>query len=122
MKSPFCYMFTIAADGSLGNKCPFYLLHVGNEEHDSGADGLTVDNRGYLYAATRAGVQMLDMAGRCVGIMDRPQREHLANICFGGPNLDYLYACCKDKVYRRKTKATGVLFFKEPVVPPQPQM
>lgn len=121
-KSPFVYAFTIEEDGSLGNKCPFYLLHVPPEELDSGVDGLTVDARGYLYSATRAGVQMSDQGGRVVGIMDKPQREFLANICFGGTNLDYMYAMNKDKVYRRKTKAKGVLFFQAPVEAPSPQM
>jgi len=121
-KSPFVFAFTIEEDGTLANKMPFYHLHVPPEEYDSGVDGLTVDARGYLYSATRAGVQMSDQGGRVVGIMDRPQREWLANICFGGPNLDYMYAMNKDKVYRRKTKAQGVLFFKEPVAPPAPQM
>jgi gluconolactonase len=122
MKSPHVFAFTIEEDGTLANKMPFYLLHVPPEELDSGVDGICVDAKGYLYCATRAGVQMSDQAGRVVGIMDRPQRDWIASITFGGPNLEYIYAMSKDKVYRRKTKTSGVLYYKEPVQPPSPQM
>ena len=31
------------------------------------------------------------------------------SVAFAGPNLEYLYACSSDKIYRRKTKAKGAL-------------
>ena len=46
--------------------------------------------------------------GRLAGIILRPQPKSLSNLCFGGPRLDILYVTCGDKVYCRKTKATGV--------------
>jgi sugar lactone lactonase YvrE len=86
----------------------------------SDADGMTVDTQGRLYVATRMGVQFFDQAGRVNGIISKPQNKWLANVVFGGENLDELYACCSDKVYKRKTRAKGVLSFQAPIKPPPP--
>jgi sugar lactone lactonase YvrE len=64
-----------------------------------------------LYVATYAGLQMFDSTGRISGVILSPQNKRLTNVVFGGPNLDTLYVTCTDKVYRRKTQATGVRFF-----------
>jgi hypothetical protein len=41
---------------------------------------------------------------------------------FGGANFDELYATASDKVYRRKTKAKGVLSSQPPITPPAPRL
>ena len=50
-------------------------------------DGMTVDSEGYLYVATRYGIQICDQAGRVNAIIAKPQPgEHQAtfNYSSGG--------------------------------------
>ena len=64
---------------------------------------------------------MCDQAGRVNCIIPTPNRK-VSNVAFGGPKFDTLYATCGDKVYRRKTQATGVLSWQAPVLPPKPRL
>jgi sugar lactone lactonase YvrE/enterochelin esterase-like enzyme len=118
----FVYALQVQADGTLANKEAFCHLHVPDGQNDSGADGLKVDADGRLYVATHLGVQICDQTGRVVGIIARPPGRWLANIAFGGPGLDELYATVTDKVWRRRTKARGVLPAQAPLTPPKPHL
>lgn len=118
----FVYSFQIQPDGSLAHKQAYFHLHLPDGRTDSGADGMTVDTEGRLYVTTRLGLQMCDQAGRVNGIIAKPQDKWLANVVFGGPNLDTLYVTCADKVYKRKTKAQGVLSAQAPILPPRPRL
>ena len=60
---------------------------------------------------------MFDTQGRLSGVIARPQAAFLSNVVFGGKGLQTLYVTCSDKVFRRKTKARGLLFF-QPGPPP----
>ncbi|HYG78104.1 MAG TPA: SMP-30/gluconolactonase/LRE family protein [Planctomycetota bacterium] len=122
MNGAHVWAYRVEADGTLGHKQPYFSPFVPEGKSTCGADGMTVDTNGNLYVTSHAGIQMFDQAGRVVGIINKPQNKWLANICFGGPNMEYLYAMCHDKVYRRKTKAKGVLQFKAPVQPPAPRL
>jgi gluconolactonase len=115
----FVYSFQVQADGGLAYKQPYCHLHIPDAQLDSGADGLKVDAAGRLYVATHLGVQICDQAGRVVGIINRPPGRWLANIGFGGPNLDQLFATVTDKVWRRATRTRGVLSSQAPVTPPK---
>jgi gluconolactonase len=44
------------------------------------------------------------------------------DVCLGGKNLDELYLTSGDKLWRRKTRAKGVLPYREPIVPPAPRL
>lgn len=116
------YSFQIQADGSLSNKQPYFHLHLADTATQSGADGMTADSAGFLYVTTQMGLQVCDQAGRVNGIISKPQRAWLANAVFGGPALDELYVTSADKVYKRKTKAKGVLSFQAPVKPVAPRL
>ncbi len=118
----FVYSFQIQPDGTLAHKQRFFYLHVPDTANDSGADGMTVDTLGRLYVTTRLGVQVCDQAGRVQGIIAKPQNGWLANVCFGGPAFDELYATCGDKVFKRQTRARGVLPFEAPIKPPVPRL
>ena len=61
------------------------------------------------------GIQMFDPTGRMGGVIAKPQNRGAVSVAFAGPNLEYLYVACSDKVYRRKTQAKGVLFFQPPI-------
>lgn len=102
------WAFRVEADGSLTHKQPYYACQLPVGKTESGGDGLTVDTAGRLYATTALGLQMFDPTGRLSGTIAKPQNGWLSNVVFGGANLDTLYVTCGDKVYRRKTKATGL--------------
>jgi len=126
------YAFQIQADGSLAFKQPFCYLHVPAEAMTSGADGMAVDALGNLYVATTLGVQFCDQAGRVNGIIAAPLRPStgrpgaslsaVSHITFGGPALKTLYASSADRLFRRRTNATGVLSFQKPIKPPAPRL
>jgi gluconolactonase len=118
----FVYSFQVRPDGSLAHKQRYYYLHLADGSTQSGADGMTVDTQGRLYVATEMGLQVCDQAGRVQGIISKPQNKWLSNVTFGGANFDTLYVTCEDKVFKRKTKATGVRSFEPPVKPQAPRL
>lgn len=105
------WAFRIEADGTLRYKEPYYTMRMTRGHEGSGADGMTVDSRGRLYVATYAGLQFFDTQGRISGVILNPNDKRISNVVFGGQQLDTLYITCGDRVFRRKTKATGVRFF-----------
>jgi len=70
---------------------------------------MTTDAQGRYYVTSHLGIQMFDSTGRLSGVIERPQNKGTVSVAFAGPNLEYLYACSSDKIYRRKTKAKGAL-------------
>lgn len=116
----FTYSFQIQADGSLVAKQTYGWLHLPDNVVRSGADGMTVDAAGNLYVCTLAGLQILDQPGRVNVILDRPHRGPMANVVFGGPELDTLFVTAGDKIFKRKVNAKGVFPFQAPVMPPKP--
>jgi sugar lactone lactonase YvrE len=115
-RTRWVYSFQIRPDGSLANKQRFFQLAVPDYADDSGVDGLKVDTDGRLYAATRMGIQVCDPAGRVQCILPLPNRK-IANLAFGGPDLDTLYAACGDKLYKRKVRTRGAQPFLAPLPP-----
>ncbi len=115
------WSFQVQADGSLANGQAFYYLETPDEPISPAADGMTVDNEGYLYVATRIGIQICDQPGRVMGIIPKPQPGALANVVFGGPDLRTLYVTSGDKVFKRRMRSRGV-FPWEAVKPPQPRL
>jgi gluconolactonase len=87
----------------------------------SGADGMTVDADGFLYVATKLGIQIADPAGRTVGMLRKPDSSDPSNVVFGGPDLKTLYVTSGDKVFRRPIKKKGT-FPWVAVMPPKPRL
>jgi sugar lactone lactonase YvrE/enterochelin esterase-like enzyme len=121
-QAQFIYSYQIQPDGSLLYKQKYYYLHLVDGSTQSGADGMTLDTEGRLYVATEMGIQFCDQAGRVNGIIPKPQNRWLAHLALGGPKFDELYAFCTDKVYRRKTRVTGVNSALPPIKPPAPRL
>jgi gluconolactonase len=119
------WSFRFAPDGGLIHGERFYHLELPDDELRgplrSGADGLAFDDRGYLYAATKMGVQICDQPGRVVGIIRRPGAADLSNLVFGGPDMQTLYATAGNAVYRRHLRRKGV-FPWQLVKLPRPQL
>lgn len=83
--------------------------------------GLCVDTNGWLYVATNLGIQVCDQAGRVNFIMPVPAQP--IDICFGGKDLNELYVACGNQVFKRVTKAKGVLSAHQaPMKPPAPRL
>lgn len=114
------WSFQIQPDGSLAYKQTYGWLHLADDASRSGADGVTVDSLGHTYVCTRVGLQVLDQPGRVNLIIEKPQPGPLANVVFGGPELDTLYVTAGDKVFKRKVNSRGVFPFGELVTPPKP--
>jgi sugar lactone lactonase YvrE/enterochelin esterase-like enzyme len=123
MNGPGLYIFSIKEDGTLTNKALYFVCEFPENKSTSGADGVAMDVKGNLYVATHIGIQIFDQAGRVTGIIPSPiPGRRPSNVDFGGPDNAYLYIAEGDKVFRRKTKAKGVLFFENPVLPPKPRL
>jgi sugar lactone lactonase YvrE/enterochelin esterase-like enzyme len=116
------WVFQIQPDGSLAHKQRYFYVHVADAAPRSGADGMAVDTDGRVYIATPLGVQVFDQIGKCHAILPAPQRAPLSNVEFGGPNLDELYITNGDKVFKRKTKVTGVVSWRPPIKPAPPRL
>jgi gluconolactonase len=116
------YSYHVKPVGSLADKQAYFDLHVPYTQPSSGATAMATDTQGRLYVATTMGIQVLDQAGRVNGIILNPTGIPATSIAFGGPNLEYLYACAGGKLYRRKTKVKGVLSFQDPIKPPTPRL
>jgi gluconolactonase len=112
---PVLWTFRVERDGSLTQKDRYYSpLQVPPAGGGPGSDGMKVDSVGRLYVTTRSGLQMFDPTGRLGGTILKPHPGPLANVCFGGKNLDTLYVTAGDKVFKRKTQTTGVRYAKRP--------
>ena len=118
----FTWSFQIQADGSLAHKQTYGHLHVPDNTHESGADGMAVDTEGRVYVTTRVGLQVLDQLGRVHLILSKPGPGWLSNVVFGGAEGNTLYVTCGEAVYKRRVKARGVNSWQTPVAPPRPRL
>lgn len=118
----YIHSYQVEPDGTLKFKQPFHQLHIAPTQPDSGADGMTVDDQGRLYVATRMGVQVCDQAGRVHLILSKPNAGWLSNVVFGGPELDTLYVTCGGRIYKRRLSAKGLAPWNDPVKPPRPHL
>ena len=62
--SRWVWSLQVQSDGSLGNAEPFYRLESRDDSSRTGAAEMAVDSLGYLYVATRLGIQVCDLEGR----------------------------------------------------------
>lgn len=120
-RSHWVYSYQIQADGTLAHKQKYYHLHMPDNADDSGADGMRTDRDGRLWVATRMGLQVCDQAGRVTCIIPTPNGK-VANLTFGGPDFDVIYAMCGDKVYSRKVRVKGANNYAAPIVPKGPNL
>ena len=110
------WAFRVEADGTLSAKAPYMTMRAPVDKPDvAGGDGMTVDVAGRFYVTTAIGVQMFDATGRMGGVMPKPQNKGVVSVAFAGPQLSWLYVASADRIYRRKTKTSGVLFHLPPV-------
>jgi gluconolactonase len=119
----FVYAYTIADDGSLLNKQPFYHMEIPANDPQGHLDGMCTTVDGWLISTTEAGVQICDQPGRVHLVMQLPhgcKRPCYAR--FGGPDNKTLYVANVDKIWKRKTQLVGAKPHAAPVKPPKPQL
>jgi gluconolactonase len=116
------WTFQIQPDGSLGHKQRYFYVHMPDAATRSSADGMTADTNGSVYIASALGVQVFDQIGKCHAIIPAPQRASLSSVKFAGAHMDEMYITNGDKVFKRKTKAKGVISWKAPIKPPPPRL
>lgn len=96
------------AGGRLSNRRNFAKLASAAGSPPSatrGADGLAIDERGRLYVASAAGVQVFGPDSMPLGIIELPRQPQ--NLAFAGPNKEWLYALGRGAVYRIRMLARG---------------
>jgi gluconolactonase len=85
--------FDVQADGSLKNRRNFAKYDSVTPNAGgvpiSGADGLTMDSEGRLYAACTTGVQVFDTQGKYLGTIPMPRQPQ--NLSFAGADNKTLY-------------------------------
>ena len=101
--------FPIRSDGSLMQPQPYFRLETPDESSVTGANGMAMDDQGFLYVATIVGIQILDANGRLNAILDAPPGAQPSKIVFGGAGLQTLYVTAGDRLYRRTIRRRGVL-------------
>ena len=95
--------FEIRPDGSLASGTHFCQLESRNNEADVDAGGMTFDTQGYLYVATKLGVQVFDRRGRFQETVVVPGTDGTTSVFFGGSGMKWLYVTDGEKLYRRLT-------------------
>jgi len=110
------------SDGSVRFGQKFYQLEPsGLPANVADRGGLCVDTNGWLYVATSLGIQVCDQAGRVNFIIPTPKQPH--DVCFGGKDLSELFIACGDAIYKRPTKAKGVVSGQQaPIKPAAPKL
>ena len=104
-----------------------FWLYVPKQYDPAKPACLYVNQDGLQYNAPKVfdeliiGFDGCDQAGRVNCIIPTPNGR-LANLCFGGPDFQTLFATCGDRVYKRKVKVKGANAFEAPIKPPPPRL
>ena len=109
------WSFKIQDDGSLLDGKQSYHLETIGGSAEADAGGMAFDAEGFLYVATKFGVQVFDRQGRVAAIIDVPGSEGISNVMFAGTGLKWLYVMEWNKVYRRPVKRRGAPAFPKTV-------
>ncbi len=97
----------VGKDGQLLYTEPYFYLHTPDDTDGSGAQGMAVDHQGYVYIATRLGVQVCDAPGRVRCILPLPTNAPVEKLAFGGENNQMLYVTSGGKIFSRPVKRQG---------------
>lgn len=102
--------FDINPDGSLKNarnfaKYGFMAANATTGVRASGADGMTIDNEGRLYAATNGGVEVFSEQGQNLGVI--PLSRKGQNLAFAGPDKKTLYVVGNQAAWKIDMVAVG---------------
>ena len=92
--------FTVGEDGKLSGG------HVFAECGNGLFDGFRLDTEGRIWTSAADGVHCYDPDGTLLGKILVP--ETVANVCFGGAKLNYLYICATTSLYGIRLPVNGM--------------
>jgi gluconolactonase len=107
--------FDILPDGTLSNRRTFatYAGRVANAPAGSpasGGDGIAIDSEGRVYTITEAGIEILTLSGRPVGIIPvscSATGARCQGLAFGGPDKRTLYVAGQGTLLKIQMLAQG---------------
>lgn len=108
------WVWRIHPEKELQFPAPYMSLRLPSPMQASKGDGMATDAQGRYYVTSAVGLQVFDPTGRLCGVLPPPEPKPMVSVELSGPGMSYLFVCCGDKIYRRKTQAKGVLFFQPP--------
>ncbi|MFC1573982.1 SMP-30/gluconolactonase/LRE family protein [Candidatus Latescibacterota bacterium] len=113
-KDNFLWAYDVNDDATLSNGRKHGVLALTpdvleREGRSTSADGMTMDEKGHIYVATQIGIQIIcPDTGANLGIINFPVMP--VSCCFGGDDMQTLYAACYDRIYSIRTKVKGVVY------------
>ncbi len=116
------YSYRINSSSAVTDKQQYFDIRLDYQAAESHASGMATDTQGRLYVTSNSGIQILDQAGRVIGILENPERTATTAVTFGGAAHTKIYVLAGGKVYSRIVKPTGVLPFDTPITPPGPRL
>lgn len=97
--------YAVEAPGKIGKGKVFCELEQTKAGGNSGGDGGTVDEKGNVYIATGAGVQIFDPSGKMLGSFKF--EEQPSNCTFGGKDMKTLFVTARTSVYSCPMEVAG---------------
>ena len=108
--SRWVYSYVVQPDGTLADRQRFYWLHTDDITANSGAEDMALDTQGFLYVATRTGIQVGDLRGGVRAILPLPTPcGPVRSLCFGGEKFETLYATDGVRLFKRHVGVSGFL-------------
>ena len=107
-KSPDVMAYSVLAPGRIDRARPFCQLEQNPQANMPGGDGVTVDCKGNLYVASPLGVQVVNTAGKSLGIITVPEQAY--NVTFGGKEQSTLFIAAESSVYAVQMETKGHVF------------
>ncbi|MFC1541834.1 SMP-30/gluconolactonase/LRE family protein [Candidatus Latescibacterota bacterium] len=107
----FVMAYDVNEDGTVSNGRRFAQMiletrQVQRGNKSTGADGMTIDEKGNIYVTSNIGLQIFDPGGTLIGILKLPRKA--INCCFGGDDNKTLYLTCNDRIYSIRTNVRGL--------------
>ncbi len=109
-KDNFIWAYDVNEDGTISNGRKFAMLFLtGNvldrQGRSTSADGMAIDQMGNLYVATFYGVQIFNVKGEYIGMINLPTFP--VSLCFGDADMKTLYIVSYSQVYKIRTNMEG---------------
>ncbi len=118
----YVYSYVVLPNGELGHKQAYFDIRLDYATAESYAAGMATDTQGRLYVTSNTGIQLLDQAGRVIGILENPAHTPTTALAFGGLSRDQLFTIAGGKLYTRTVRAHGVTPFTAAIKPPGPRL
>ncbi|MFC1538027.1 SMP-30/gluconolactonase/LRE family protein [Candidatus Latescibacterota bacterium] len=107
----FVMAYDVMEDGTISNARRLAQMiletrQIRSGNKSTGADGMSIDEKGNLYVTSNIGLQIFEPDGTLIGILKLPRKA--INCCFGGDDNKTLYLTCNDRIYSIRTNVRGL--------------